>query len=938
MATAVLGREPELAAIARVFDDRPPGPVAVLIEGDAGIGKTTVWQAALELARARSWRVLAARPAEAEARFSYGAVRDLLVPVLEETIDALPAPQRRAVETAFLRTEGHARAHAVSAGVLGILRAASAAGPVMVGIDDLQWLDAASGRVLEFALRRMRAEPVGVLAASRPPGSGPVPLRLERALGGQPLPTVVLGPMPAGELHRLVHDRLGAWLPRPMLRRVHAASGGNPFFALEMARALIRRGMPASTGMLPVPGTLGELVQDRLAPLSPGAREALQVVSAAPRAPAALVNAAAGGDGQLIAGLAEAEDAGIVARGDGGLLEFTHPLLATVVYAQIRPAKRRALHRAIAAALAGPVPGVPADPAARARHLALGADGPDEDVAQALEAAAAAERSAGAPEGAAELADLARRLTPPGRDKDRRRAVAFAQYLFEAGDTGAARAELEALVAVMAPGPDRARVLLRLAVVLYWAESQPAGAASARQAAAEAGPGTAALAEAHAVVAQFSDASNLERAVHARKALELLGQQPNPDPRILSSALLALAMARYYTGQGLSREVLAKAIELEAGLAERPRVSWRAKTVLGEFLKYTDDFAAARVILEAARREAVEEGDESSLPDILGHLAELELWCGNWQRAARYADESMEAAERTGQGTLIGINLYVRGLVNAHLGRAELARRDAEAGLASGEERGDPWVTGISLWVLGFLELSLGRPAETSQHLSRAWQIGDSIGLAEPGQWRFHPDHLEALIGLGELGRAEELLAGFEERARATGRVWALATAARCRALLLAARGNLDGALAAAEEALARHERLPMPFELGRTLLAQGQLQRRAKHKRASRDSLQQAVQVFERLGAPLWAERARAELARIGLRPPAPLGLTPTEERVAEMVAAGHTNREVAQALFLSVHTVEDNLTRIYRKLGIRSRTELAAQRSGLASQHPRR
>jgi DNA-binding CsgD family transcriptional regulator len=156
--------------------------------------------------------------------------------------------------------------------------------------------------------------------------------------------------------------------------------------------------------------------------------------------------------------------------------------------------------------------------------------------------------------------------------------------------------------------------------------------------------------------------------------------------------------------------------------------------------------------------------------------------------------------------------------------------------------------------------------------------------------------------------------------------------------LLLAARGNLDGALAAAEEALARHERLPMPFELGRTLLAQGQLQRRAKHKRASRDSLQQAVQVFERLGAPLWAERARAELARIGLRPPAPLGLTPTEERVAEMVAAGHTNREVAQALFLSVHTVEDNLTRIYRKLGIRSRTELAAQRSGLASQHPRR
>src|SRR5262249_7370319 len=189
---------------------------------------------------------------------------------------------------------------------------------------------------------------------------------------------------------------------------------------------------------------------------------------------------------------------------------------------------------------------------------------------------------------------------------------------------------------------------------------------------------------------------------------------------------------------------------------ERPVVSWRARTVLGEFLKYTDDFAGARALLKAARREAVEEGDEGSLPDILGHLAELELWAGDWEQAARYADECLQVAEQTGQETWIGINLYIRGLVNAHLGRAGLARSDAEAGLASGEERGAPWVMGISLWVLGFLELSLGRLAETARHLSRAWQIGESIGLAEPGQWRFHPDHLEALTGLGELDQAGE--------------------------------------------------------------------------------------------------------------------------------------------------------------------------------------
>jgi DNA-binding CsgD family transcriptional regulator len=298
----------------------------------------------------------------------------------------------------------------------------------------------------------------------------------------------------------------------------------------------------------------------------------------------------------------------------------------------------------------------------------------------------------------------------------------------------------------------------------------------------------------------------------------------------------------------------------------------------------------------------------------------------------------VEVAERTGQGVWLSVNRYGRALVNAHLGLADLARSDAEAALASGEELDDPWVIGISLWVLGFLELSLGRLAETDRHLSRAWQIGESIGLAEPGQWRFHPDLLEALAGLGELDRATELLARFEERASVTGRVWALATAARCHALLLAADGDQDGALAAAERAVAQHEQVPMPFELARTLLTQGQIRRRAKQKRAARAALQQALEIFDRLGAPLWASRARAELARIGLRPPAPLGLTPTEQRIAELVAAGHTNREVAQTLFLSMRTVEDNLGRIYRKLGVRSRSELAAKRPGLASQNPSR
>src|SRR5262249_10786243 len=228
--------------------------------------------------------------------------------------------------------------------------------------------------------------------------------------------------------------------------------------------------------------------------------------------------------------------------------------------------------------------------------------------------------------------------------------------------------------------------------------------------------GTSTLAEAHAMVAQLSHHSNLEREAHARQALEILSRQARPDPRILSAALVGLVMAHHYTGRGLSREVLARAIELEEGLAERPPVTWRAKSNLGVFLMWADDFEGARAILEADRRDAADEGDESSLPDILWQLAELELRAGDWARAARYANECVEAAEWTEQAVVISLNRCVRGLVNAHLGLADLARSDAEAGLAFAQERADPWVAGWGWQGLGFLELSLGRTAAPSRY------------------------------------------------------------------------------------------------------------------------------------------------------------------------------------------------------------------------------
>jgi DNA-binding CsgD family transcriptional regulator len=266
-------------------------------------------------------------------------------------------------------------------------------------------------------------------------------------------------------------------------------------------------------------------------------------------------------------------------------------------------------------------------------------------------------------------------------------------------------------------------------------------------------------------------------------------------------------------------------------------------------------------------------------------------------------------------------------LIDAHIGRIDAARAEAAEGLAAAEAAaGDDWAEIFLHAALGFAEMSAGNLDAAESSLSHAAGLADQIGLAEPAAWRFHANHIEAVIGLGDLERAGELLGWLEGRALATGRRWTLATAARCRALLQAAEGKTGGAVEAVDEALRHHEGLAMPFELARTLLTAGQIQRRAKRKLLARQHLNDALAIFESLPAPLWAARARAELSRIGLRPPAPLGLTATEERVATLAASGHTNRQVAAELFLSPRTVEDNLARVYRKLGVSSRAELGA------------
>jgi DNA-binding CsgD family transcriptional regulator len=919
----VIGRETELAILDRFLDSIPTGPSALLLSGDPGIGKTTVWQDGLTGALRRRYRTLSCGPVEAETRLSYAALGDLLEPVLEEALPAVPEPQRRALEVALLRSPSSgARAdqRAVSLAVLGCLRSVASTSPVVVAIDDVQWMDLPSVRVLQFVVRRLKGDPVGVIAAVRGTDLDDDPLGVVSAFPDDRSHLVHVGPLSFGAIERVLRDKVGEGFPRTTLLSIHEMSGGNPFFAQEIGLALLRRGGGVAPGERPpIPDRLQELIDDRLEGLPPGAAEALEVVSAlsAPTLDAiAAAIAPAGVDDRLAPAI---ENSLVEVVGDR--LRFTHPLLASAVYQRTPLARRRQLHARLAT--------IVRDPEERARHMALSVEGPDVAVAAALEEAALLAGSRGAPQSAAELWEMARRATPRDRGEDlvrRTHQAGLAHY--ECGDTSLARSVLEQAVDLSMAGPARGRVLLELGMGLAETEGWRGAWAVFEAARGEAGDDLALRARVEQNLGYSwlfrGDLAASER--HARAALQLAEELQ--EPRVMAEAFQAYPFVEFLLGRGVDQELLDRGIALEGHLeGEFKSHVLRASFVAAQLLKFTDRLDEARRTFTELLGDAAAHGVETPISQIRYHLAELECRAGNWDAAMEHARESRAAAQRNRMGPMSSEGHFAVGLVEAHLGRADSARLEALEGLRVAEAGGEILLVIPNLSVLGFLELSLGRPAEADAYLSRAVELEQAMGVREPAYFRIVPDEVEALVGLGRLDEAEALLAPFEDAGRSLDRAWAMATGARCRALVFAARGDLQDASDAADEAVRQHERLPLPFELGRTLLVSGAVQRRAKRKREARDTLTQALEIFEGLGAAEWAERTRAELARIGGRAASSVDLTPTEARVAERVAAGSTNREVADALFVSVHTVEANLKRIYRKLGIRSRTELASK-----------
>jgi DNA-binding CsgD family transcriptional regulator len=933
-AVPILGRDRETAAITDRLQAGWSAMRVIGIVGEAGIGKTRLWQAALSEAERLGMRRLWCRPNEAEAALPYAGLDDLLRDLPPDVFDALAAPLRHALDVALLRADpaGEPVAQrAIAMAVYEALRTLARRGPLLLAIDDVQWLDPPTAFVLRFSLRRLQRDPLVVLTAIRSGRREALPLGLDRVLVEDRGLVLDLSPLEAHVLGQLVVSRFGLHLAPSRLRALHHQSGGNPLFALELARASMSRGSGATIDrFVPVPDSLQEMLSVRLERLPDSVRCLLGVTAALARPTVGLLRATVDPHGDLDALLQSAVVAGVLEL-DAERVAFTHPLLASVVYDGLRHDERRRLHRRLAA--------VVAEPEERARHCALAAEGPDAHVADQLERAVARARARGAPDTAAQLAELARRLTPAGRPgAARRRAMVAAENHLNAGDTPRARQVLADLAATVPSGRDRAPVWRLLAQVCSYDEGHASAMPLLRAALAEAGDDVELRAHLERdLTASIVQAGDVRDAVpHARAALE--AAEAVGSPHLLVPAFATVAMVDFLVGRGLRTDLLERATALDAGddRPGTPSAFLPVELIWGVLLKWADEFAQARDHLERVRQRATRLAEESSWGSLLFQLGELELWAGNTEAAQACADAVEEITNRSGQSAQQSHAAYLHAAVAAQRGELSRARQAAQGAFAEADRVGDRRFRLRARTLLGSIEACDANPHGALAHLLPAAEEHAEAGYGDPGIIRFQPELIEAHIRTGQLVRAEQLIASQESEGVALARPRVIALTLRCRGLLLSTRGDIPAARASLEQAVEAFEPLPHPLDLGRSLMALGATRRRLREKRSAREALDRAIDIFTALDARPFAEQAQAERRRIAGRATVAT-LTPTEQQIADLVVQGYTNAEVARELFLSVKTVENTLTRVYRKLGLRSRRELAHRyRIGHDAGHP--
>jgi DNA-binding CsgD family transcriptional regulator len=898
----IVGRDEALRSVLAFFDQGAEGPVALVLEGEAGIGKSTLWLQAIEYGRRDGRRVLSCRPAAAERGLAQVGLIDLLEGSVDEVLPALSAPKRRALEVALLRDEAGGDGvdrRTLAVATHTVLQLLGEQSPLLVAVDDAQWLDSSSSALLAFALRRQDRSRVRALLTRRLE-SGVYASDLEDGLGSAHVERLPVGPLSVGALHRLLVNRLGRPFARQTLLRIHEGSGGNPFFALEIARVVAEDRDPGRP--LPVPETLEELVHGRISCLPDATRETLGLVAALGTATELLLERA----GVEPSTLEPAFVANVLER-EGHTVRFTHPLLASASYT-VLGVRRAAVHRRIVEFVD--------DPLARAHHLALATTSPDADVAAALDEACSLAGARGAQADAATFAEQALRLTPATDvDVRRRRALTAARAYRAAGEWTRARAIATDLLAESPAGPWRAEALY----VLSQIEIDDLAVRLLEDALQEADGNPALQSRVQtrlALTSRFRKgfAGALE---DARIALVLAEQ--TGDEALTMEALAVLIMLGSAVGDEAIPEWAARAWEIATASGD-PYLLREARAFEVSILSEGGRIEEARTLLEQ-EYEAWRDRDELFGAELLWELAWIELDGGRWEMAADYAARSRDISLQYRQE---GNQNYIpSSWIALHRGQFEVARVEAERGLELCEEQ-IGFLPPLLLAAPGLVALWSGDAATAEDFLGRADRCAEMLGWREPARRPWTADYSEALLELGRIDEAERLLDRWEADALRLDRAWVLAQVTRCRGLVAAAGGNVGKAETLLIDAVVAHEQVGDRFGRARASLALGLVRRRARQKKPAREAIDEALRGFEELGAVSWADKARAELGRIGGRSREE-GLTAAERRVAALVAEGRTNREVAAALFLGERTVASHLTHIYAKLGVRSRAELA-------------
>jgi DNA-binding CsgD family transcriptional regulator len=895
-------------------------PEALVIAGEAGAGKSTLWRAGAEAATGAGHRVLRSEPSAAEADLSFAVLSDLLTEALPAVARQIPDPQREALEIALLlRPAGPEppTARAVGLAVLAALRGLTATGPVLVGIDDVQWIDEDSLDALTFAFRRVDHGPLGLLAAARTEApadpltavSPPPPEGWRGLVAAVPAQTIDLVPLDHWQVQRLLSRTVSAAQARTVARQ----SRGNPFWAIEVAASL-------QDSDTPLPALARTLTERLARSLSETAGEALAVVAGAGRITVADALAALSHVEDPPAALDEAVLAGVVVE-TGDRLAPAHPLIGAAAIEALPPGRRQRLYRQLA--------GTAVSPERYAHFAALAAGpGPDSAVADALDAAAASAHGRAGNAEAAQFADQAVAFTPgPDQAALVRRRIRAGELLFLAGDVHRSLGHLETLDLCDLDTADLERALPLRIDMTDVVHGRAAAAAVVASAAEEAGPDPRRRA---LVLALASDTvygipgRRRDLATEAIRCAEAAG--PVADPA-LHRALLNLMVDKVVAGEGLDTGLLKRAERLEA----------RVQTVLydsadlhrGLWSRYVEDLDTAREALQRSIARAREAGDDFAVWTFLSYLAATEEMAGDYP-AARAAIAASDATAAWYDWPMSPWQLEPRSQLLIAAGDLDAAVSLADEQLA---DRSDTAAAFIRTLIQGRATAWRVDAAAAARHFEQAARYADELGFADPAvRQRVDPVLAEAYVAEGRPADALRISARLREIGERLQRPAWTGAASRIDALAAARSGDLDAAAASARAAVAAYEMTPLRFELARSLLVLGQIERRRKARKRSRSALVRARDLAAEIGHRPLETRIERELPRVAA---ARAGdeLTVTEQRVAELIAAGTTNRDAAAALFVSVRTVETHVAAIYRKLGVRTRAELARRYSGTPS-----